>query len=193
MTCGGGALSKESRPPHGDFQEPQRTTWVTVRSHCRLYRALRVDFLKSIHLVQCLAHRKGSVIVSQDVKRFPPLSVSSTSKCLEKQHGIFDLSGYTKSFPSTDFDVHITSATFFRFCVSFWMKNPLHTGKMQAPQPPVQLLSCKEGKCIESETHMRRTSYDSRQKDRWSFRLYAHSTKEKRKAHCNKSPSSPWP
>lgn len=73
------------------------------------------------------------------------------------------------------------------------MKNPLPTGKMQAPQPPVQLLSCKEGKYIESETHMRRTSYDSRQEDRWSFRRYAHTTKERRKAHCSKSPSSPWP
>lgn len=73
------------------------------------------------------------------------------------------------------------------------MKNPLYTGKLQAPQPPVQLLSCKEGKFIESETHMRRNTYDSRQEDRWSFRLYAHTTEERRKAHCSKSPSSLWP
>lgn len=41
------------------------------------------------------------------------------------------------------------------------MRNALHTGKTQTRQPPVQLLSCEEGKYIVSETHVRRTGYDA--------------------------------
>lgn len=57
---------------------------------------------------------------------------------------------------------------------------------MQAPQPPVQLLSCKEGKYLANETPMKRTGYDTvetrGQMEFEAFRTH-HGGKEKSRLH----------
>ena len=80
------------------------------------------------------------------------------------------------------------------FSLCLWVKTTLCTNKMQTPQPPVQLLSCKEGKTLRVKlTWKELVMIHLRRGGRLSLRLFRTEHKGEEKNTLTMSSSAPWP
>lgn len=89
----------------------------------------------------------------------------------------------------------MTLTTFFGFFpLCLWMKTPLYTNKMQTSQPPVQLLTCIEGRrCKWNSYEKNYLWYIGGKRVDWVWGFSAQSIEGKEKSTLNKSSSPLWP